>query len=95
MWKSVFAITLGAALGALLRWSLSGLKLNALFPAILPGTLAANLIGGCVICHRLRPTPEWRQTVFHMHLHLIPRYRGGVAAPCGGVRGVIPSKQNY
>ncbi len=48
MWKSVFAITLGAALGALLRW-LFGLKLNALFPTIAPGTQAANLIGGYVI----------------------------------------------
>ena len=35
------------------------------------------------------------QTVFHVHLHLIPRYRGDVAAPRGGVRGVIPDKQNY
>jgi hypothetical protein len=48
MWKSVFAITLGAALGALLRWLL-GLKLNALFPTIPPGSLAAKLIGGYVI----------------------------------------------
>lgn len=35
------------------------------------------------------------QTVFHVHLHLIPRFRGDVANPRGGVRGVIPSKQNY
>ena len=35
------------------------------------------------------------QTIFHVHLHLIPRYRGDVAAPRGGVRGVIPNKQNY
>lgn len=35
------------------------------------------------------------QTVFHVHLHLIPRYRGDVANPRGGVRGVIPDKQNY
>ena len=37
-----------AALGALLRWHL-GNRLNALFPVILPGTLAANLIGGYLI----------------------------------------------
>lgn len=35
------------------------------------------------------------QTIFHVHLHLIPRYRGDVANPRGGVRGVIPSKQSY
>jgi diadenosine tetraphosphate (Ap4A) HIT family hydrolase len=35
------------------------------------------------------------QTIFHVHLHLIPRYIGDVANPRGGVRGVIPSKQSY
>lgn len=35
------------------------------------------------------------QTVMHLHLHLIPRYRGDVAEPRGGVRGVIPSRQDY
>jgi diadenosine tetraphosphate (Ap4A) HIT family hydrolase len=35
------------------------------------------------------------QTVFHVHLHLIPRYRGDVANPRGGVRAVIPDKQQY
>ena len=35
------------------------------------------------------------QSIFHVHLHLIPRYLGDVSNPRGGVRGVIPSKQNY
>jgi hypothetical protein len=35
------------------------------------------------------------QSVFHCHMHLIPRYKGDVPNPKGGVRGVIPSKQNY
>jgi len=35
------------------------------------------------------------QTVFHFHLHVIPRYSGDVADPRGGVRHVIPSKANY
>ncbi len=48
MWKSVFAIAIGAAAGALLRWFL-GLRLNSLFPSLPPGTLAANLIGGYII----------------------------------------------
>lgn len=35
------------------------------------------------------------QSVFHVHMHLIPRYKGDVPNPKGGVHGVIPSKQNY
>ena len=35
------------------------------------------------------------QTVFHVHVHLIPRRIGDVDNPKGGVRGVIPAKQKY
>lgn len=35
------------------------------------------------------------QTIFHVHLHVIPRYTGDVLNPRGGVRGVIPSRQDY
>lgn len=35
------------------------------------------------------------QTVHHVHIHLIPRYKGDVKEPRGGVRGVIPEKKNY
>ena len=35
------------------------------------------------------------QTVFHVHVHLIPRRKGDAADPRGGVRGVIPGKQAY
>ncbi|MDY4512414.1 MAG: HIT domain-containing protein [Paludibacteraceae bacterium] len=37
------------------------------------------------------------QSVFHVHIHLIPRYKGDVENPKGGVRGggVIPGKQKY
>ena len=35
------------------------------------------------------------QSVFHCHMHLIPRYKGDVPNPKGGVRGVIPSMQKY
>lgn len=35
------------------------------------------------------------QTVFHVHVHLIPRFKGDVENPRGGVRGVIPDKQKY
>ena len=35
------------------------------------------------------------QSIFHVHMHLIPRYSGDVPNPRGGVRGVIPARQNY
>ena len=35
------------------------------------------------------------QTIFHVHLHLIPRYHGDIPDPRGGVRGVIPSRRSY
>jgi superfamily II DNA or RNA helicase/HKD family nuclease/diadenosine tetraphosphate (Ap4A) HIT family hydrolase len=35
------------------------------------------------------------QTVFHLHVHLIPRYDGDVPDPAGGVRHVIPAAANY
>ena len=35
------------------------------------------------------------QTVFHSHIHLIPRRDGDTPKPRGGVRGVIPEKMNY
>ena len=48
MLNSIVLIGAGAALGAILRWLL-GLALNDLFPAIPPGTLAANLLGGYLV----------------------------------------------
>ena len=35
------------------------------------------------------------QSVWHVHVHVIPRYHGDVPNPRGGVRGVIPHKQSY
>ena len=35
------------------------------------------------------------QTIFHAHLHLIPRRQGDVENPRGGVRHVIPGKGYY
>lgn len=45
---SVLSISIGAALGALLRWWL-GSTMNSIFPTIPLGTLAANVIGGFLI----------------------------------------------
>ena len=35
------------------------------------------------------------QTIFHCHVHIIPRRKGDILNPRGGIRGVIPDKQNY
>ncbi len=48
MYLSILAVGIGGALGSLLRWVL-GLRLNALFPDLPLGTLAANVIAGYVI----------------------------------------------
>lgn len=65
MWKSILAVSLGATLGALLRWALSA-QLNELFPALPPGTLVSNLVGGYVVGIAIALfgfstlPPEWR-----------------------------------
>lgn len=35
------------------------------------------------------------QTVMHAHIHVVPRWKGDVADPRGGVRWIIPDKANY
>lgn len=35
------------------------------------------------------------QTVFHLHIHVIPRYRGDIPNPRGGVRRVLPGRGSY
>ena len=77
MWKPILAISLGSALGALLRWFL-GLRLNSLWPTVPPGTLAANLIGGYIVgiavayfAQAPGIAPEWR-------LFIITGFCGGL-----------------
>jgi superfamily II DNA or RNA helicase/diadenosine tetraphosphate (Ap4A) HIT family hydrolase/HKD family nuclease/phage repressor protein C with HTH and peptisase S24 domain len=59
-----------------------------------------------ILDERLQPKPDGYnvgfnageaagQTVPHLHVHVIPRYRGDVADPRGGIRHVIPGKGNY
>jgi len=73
----VLAIGTGAALGALLRWTL-GFSLNHLWPALPPGTLVANLVGGYLIglavsifAQMPELSPEWR-------LFVITGFLGGL-----------------
>ena len=35
------------------------------------------------------------QSIFHVHIHLIPRYAGDSQHPQGGVRQVVPAKADY
>jgi CrcB protein len=76
MLSAILAVSLGAALGALLRWGL-GLGLNHLFPSLPPGTLAANLVGGYLIgvamafFSQTTVPPEWR-------LFVITGFLGGL-----------------
>ena len=39
--------------------------------------------------------PAAGQTVPHLHMHLIPRYKGDLDDPRGGVRWIIPEKAKY
>lgn len=66
MFNTVIAISMGASLGAVLRWFL-GTKLNHLYPNIPLGTLGANIIGGYLIgffiayfAQNATLSPEWR-----------------------------------
>jgi CrcB protein len=67
--RSIVAISVGASLGALLRWWL-GLALNGLFPTVPPGTLVANVVGGYLVGLAIAffatysaLAPEWRLLV--------------------------------
>jgi len=75
--SAILAISLGASLGAVLRWGFS-LGLNHWFPALPLGTLVANLLGGYLIglavallAQSPQLPPEWR-------LFVITGFLGGL-----------------
>lgn len=39
--------------------------------------------------------PAAGQTVWHAHLHVVPRYEGDVADPRGGIRWILPDRARY
>lgn len=62
MWKSILAIALGAALGALLRWFL-GLKLNSLLPSIPPARCWPTWSAAMSSARRLPISPRRRASL--------------------------------
>jgi CrcB protein len=69
MFYSIAVISLGASLGAVLRWLLD-VSMNSLFPNMPLGTLTANLVGAYLIgiamaIFAAQPnlSPEWRLLV--------------------------------
>ena len=66
MWQSIAAISLGASLGAVLRWTF-GILLNPIYFAIPLGTVFANLLGGYLI--------GLAMAVFEQHAEIAPEWR--------------------
>ena len=77
LWKAIIAISVGASLGALLRWWLA-LLFNAYLPTLPPGTLAANLLGGYLVGVLV--------AVFAVYTSVPPEWRlFGITGFCGGL----------
>jgi fluoride exporter len=77
MMQSILAISVGASLGALLRWLL-GLGLNAAFPLVPMGTLAANLMGGYLIGLALALFASHPTLSPELRLFIITGFLGGL-----------------
>jgi CrcB protein len=93
MLAPILAICLGASLGALTRWALS-LGLNHVFPALPPGTLVANLVGGyligvamAVFAQTPSLPPEWK-------LFIVTGFLGGLTTFSTFSAEVVSALQN-
>ena len=77
MVASIFAVVIGGSLGCLIRWALVA-GLNTMFPALPPGTLVANLIGGYLIGVSIAyfsAHPDWAP---HWRLLAMTGFLGGL-----------------
>jgi len=77
MLSAILAICLGASLGALSRWGLS-VGMNHLFPALPPGTLVANLVGGYLIGLAVALFAQWPSIAPEWRLFVITGFLGGL-----------------
>lgn len=77
MWLSLVSISLGASLGAILRWALS-LRFNPLVPAMPIGTLAANLLGAYLIGIAIGVFAQLPQLDPHWRLFVITGFLGAL-----------------
>ena len=77
MLTAVVAVSLGAALGALGRWGLTA-GLNHAFPALPPGTLLANLIGGYLVGLAMALFAQLPQLSPDLRLFVITGFLGGL-----------------
>jgi diadenosine tetraphosphate (Ap4A) HIT family hydrolase len=66
-------------------WKLVGLVRSKLITELKPDGFNIGINDG----------PAAGQTIMHAHVHVIPRRRGDIADPRGGVRWVIPSRAPY
>jgi len=74
---SSIAIFVGAGFGALLRWAL-GHALNATFPALPLGTLAANALGGLLMGLALGAFAEYETLPPVVRLAITTGFLGGL-----------------
>jgi len=74
---SVLAISIGAAIGALLRWLLA-VRFNPVWPTLPLGTLAANLLGGYVIGFVLGWLGQHAEVPPQVRLFLVTGLLGGL-----------------
>lgn len=77
MLGSIVSISVGAALGALLRWLLAG-RFNPLHPSLPLGTLAANLIGGYLIGIAVAYFAERPDLPAEVRLFVVTGFLGGL-----------------
>lgn len=73
----LIAISIGASAGAILRWTF-GLMLNAVFPLIPLGTLAANLLGAYCIGFALSVFNTFPEIGHEIRLFVITGFLGGL-----------------
>lgn len=71
------AVFVGAGCGALLRWGL-GLQLNALYPRLPLGTLAANLLGGLLVGFAVAWFAKHPSIAPELRLLLVTGFLGGL-----------------